>query len=110
MNPLEVVQQKTVCKEGEILPELQIGRTDGCAGQELLFDYPDICRFPWRWRPGKSTFDIWKYTEDLEQAGYRDQVFTYDRDTQCVRFGDGIHGRTAAELSDSCDRTGVFYV
>ena len=45
VNPLEVVQQKTVCKEGEILPELQIGRTDGCAGQELLFDYPDICRF-----------------------------------------------------------------
>ena len=92
VNPLEVVQQKTVCKEGEILPELQIGRTDGCAGQELLFDYPDICRFSLALETGEKHFDIWKYTEDLDQAGYRDQVFTYDRDTQCVRFGDGIHG------------------
>ena len=92
VNPLEVVQQKTICKEGEILPELQIGRTDGCAGQELLFDYPDICCFSLALETEEGCFDIWKYTEHLDRAGYRDQVFTYDRDTQCVRFGDGIHG------------------
>lgn len=92
VNPLEAVQQKTICNEGEILPELQIGRTDGCAGQELLFDYPDICRFSLALETEEDRFDIWEYTEHLEQAGYQEQVFTYDRNTQCVRFGDGIHG------------------
>ena len=92
VNPLEVVQQKTICRKGEIVPELQAGRTDGCAGQELLFDYPDILRFSLALKAGEDRFEIWEYTEHLEQAGYQDAVFGYDRDTQCIRFGDGIHG------------------
>ena len=45
VNPLKVIQQHTVCKEGELLPELLIGTTDGCAGQSLLFDYPYAYKF-----------------------------------------------------------------
>ena len=45
MNPLQGVQKATVCKEGEVLSELRIGQTDGCAGQTLLFDYPDVWSF-----------------------------------------------------------------
>lgn len=92
VNPLDVVQKKTVCRKGEILPELHIGTTDGCAGQELLFDYPDIYHFSLALETAEGIFEYWDCTEHLDQAGYRDRVFAFDGDVRTVRFGDGIHG------------------
>lgn len=96
VNPLKVVQQQTICKEGEFLAELRLGRTNGCAGQELEFDWPDVYCFSlalWSIDENeKEQCEIWHQTEALDSADYRDKVFTYDRERKVVRFGDGIHG------------------
>lgn len=96
VNPLKVVQQHTVCQEGEFLPELKIGKTNGCADQELEFDYPDAYRFSlalWSLNEeDEAVCEIWHRTDELEQADYMDKVFAYDRERNVVRFGDGIHG------------------
>ncbi len=92
VNPLPVVQQRTVCREGERLEGLRIGVTDGCAGQELLFDYPDAWRFSLLICGSDGETALYQHRENLEEAGYEEQVFTYDRKRQMIRFGDGIHG------------------
>ena len=92
VNPLKVIQQHTVCKEGELLPELLIGTTDGCAGQNLLFDYPYAYKFSLAVVGEDGEVETYHYAEDLEEAGYKDRVFTYEEETQNIRFGDGIHG------------------
>ncbi len=92
VNPLKVIQQHTVCKEGELLPELLIGTTDGCAGQSLLFDYPYAYKFSLAVVGEDGEVETYHYAEDLEEAGYKDRVFTYEEETQSIRFGDGIHG------------------
>ena len=95
VNPMKVVQKATVCKRGEFRPEFQIGKTDGCAGQELLFDYPDIYHFElalWENDEKKENYELWTMTENLEEADYKEQVFFYDREKRTVCFGDGIHG------------------
>ncbi|MBO5335550.1 MAG: baseplate J/gp47 family protein [Lachnospiraceae bacterium] len=96
VNPLKVVQQQTICQEGDFLTELKLGRTNGCAGQELDFDWPDVYSFSLAlWsidKNEKEQCEIWHCTEDLENAGYEDKVFQYDRQRKVIRFGDGIHG------------------
>lgn len=96
VNPLKVIQQRTICREGEFLPGLKLGTTNGCAGQELEFDWPDVYRFSlalWSLDEEENPVcEIWNCTDDLEQADYRDKVFAYDRERKVVRFGDGIHG------------------
>ena len=96
VNPIKVVQQQTICKEGDFLPELKIGKTNGCAGQELEFDWPDVYHFSlalWSMdEKEEPQCEIWKYIDELEKADYHAKVFTYDRENKKVRFGDGIHG------------------
>ena len=92
VNPLPVEQRRTICREGERLEGLRIGVTDGCAGQELLFDYPDAWKFSLLICGVDGETAVYRYREDLEEAGYEEQVFTYDRSRQMIRFGDGIHG------------------
>ena len=92
VNPLQVVQKATVCKEGEILPELRIGQTDGCAGQALLFDYPDVWNFSLLLLGADGEPVIWRRVKSFVEAGYADQVFVYEEEQQQIRFGDGIHG------------------
>ncbi|MBS6397824.1 MAG: hypothetical protein KH452_11865 [Clostridiales bacterium] len=92
VNPIKVVQQKKICEAGELRDEFRIGGTDGCAGQELLFDYPDVYSFALLLVSENGEREIWSCTEDLEQADYKDRVFTYEEDRQMIRFGDGIHG------------------
>ena len=96
VNPLKVIQQQTICKEGEFLQELKVGKTNGCAGQELEFDWPDIYHFSlalWSIDENQEPqCEIWKYVEELESTDYRDKVFGYDRERKVIRFGDGIHG------------------
>lgn len=95
VNPLKVIQKFTVCKEGELLEYLQIGTTDGCANQNVLFDYPETNRFSlllMKDEEHPEEAEIWKMADCLEEADYKDQVFTYDFDTKMICFGDGIHG------------------
>jgi len=92
VNLITVVQQRTICQMGEIRPEFRIGSTNGCAGQELLFDYPDIGSFSLAIEQEKEGWEIWNCTKNLSQSDYKEKVFEYDRERQVVRFGDGIHG------------------
>lgn len=94
VNPLEVEQKATVCPKGKLSEEFQIGKTNGCASQELLFDYPDIYHFELALWEEKSpeNYQVWTMTENLEEADYKKQVFSYDREKKTVVFGDGIHG------------------
>ena len=92
VNPLQVVQKATVCKEGEVLSELRIGQTDGCAGQTLLFDYPDVWNFSLLLMGEDGNPAIWRRVKSFAGTGYADQVFVYEGDRQQIRFGDGIHG------------------
>lgn len=92
VNPLPVVQKATVCREGELLPELRVGQTDGCAGQTLLFDYPDVWNFSLMLIGEDGVPAIWKRVKSFAGAGYADQVFVYEEDRQQIQFGDGIHG------------------
>lgn len=106
VNPLKVVQQYTVCREEMLLPELEIGRTNGCAGQELEFDYRDVYHFDLAVcaptdgedaaEHGK-TYEIWKCTDQLDQASYKDRLFGWDEENRKIRFGDGIHGAVPAQ-------------
>lgn len=92
VNPLEVVQKHTVCKEGERIPQFRIGMTDGCAGQELLFDYPDVKELSLLICDEEGGQELYHCTEHLEEADFDEKVFAYDRKRQVIRFGDGIHG------------------
>ena len=92
VNPLQAVQKNTICRERETLNELRIGQTDGCAGQELLFDYPDVWKFSLMLIDENGEQTIWKEIRSFSEADYKSRVFVYDRERQMVRFGDGIHG------------------
>ena len=69
-----------------------VGQTDGCAGQTLLFDYPDVWDFSLMLIGADGVPAIWKRVKSFAGAGYADQVFVYEEDRQQIQFGDGIHG------------------
>lgn len=100
VNPLKTVQQYTVCRGEDLQAGPKLGKTDGCAGQELEFDYPDIYHFDLvLWDPGQQEAgirEIWKYTDMLDQAAYTDRVFAWDEENKRIRFGDGLHGAVPA--------------
>jgi predicted phage baseplate assembly protein len=102
VNPLKVVQQQTIC--GSVPSGLRLGKTNGCAGQTLEFDYPDVYHFELLlWDEQKTAYTdgaIWIYTENLEQADYKDHVFTWDAEQKEIRFGDGIHGAVPEQGMD----------
>ncbi len=66
--------------------------TDGCAGQELLFDYPDVREFSLLICDGEGGTGTLSLDGSSGRGGFDDQVFAYDRKRQLIRFGDGIHG------------------
>ena len=95
VNPMKVLQKSTICQKGEVLEHLQIGTTNGCANQNILFDYPDVYRFSLLVTESEehpNDTEIWTRVDCLEEADYKDQVFTYDAETKMICFGDGIHG------------------
>ncbi len=105
VNPMKVLQKATICKEGEALEHMQIGTTDGCANQKVLFDYPDVYRFALLLYESDENLDnaeIWTMADCLEEADYKDQVFTYDSETKMICFGDGIHGMVPLQNQKIC--------
>lgn len=105
VNPMKVLQKSTICKEGETLEHMQIGITDGCANQNILFDYPDVYRFSlllYESEENLENGELWTMVDTLEEADYMDQVFTYDFETKMVCFGDGIHGMVPLQNQRIC--------
>ena len=95
VNPMKVVQKSTVCQYGKKLDHLRIGFTNGCANQEVVFDYPDVYHFSLMLFDDHDQMEkgeIWTMVDHIEEADYKDQVFSYDREKHCICFGDGIHG------------------
>ena len=93
VNPLPVEQRRTVCREGERLEGLRIGVTDGCAGQELLFDYPDAWRvFAADLRSGWGDSGLSVIGKTWKRQVMRNRSLPMTGSRQMIRFGDGIHG------------------
>ena len=86
--------------KNEVLSLLQIGTTDGCCFQEYPVFAENICDIELitvnRTDNGLS-YRIWQYQDELDGAGSRDCVFTWNEQTQSVRFGDGICGLVPKE-------------
>ena len=105
VNPMRVVQKATICRQGEILEQMQIGTTNGCAGQEVVFDYPNVYSFSlamFEHEEYEKEAELWTMVENLEEADYKDQVFSYDREKKCICFGDGIHGMVPIQKKRIC--------
>lgn len=93
VNPLKIIQRRTICPQGELREELKIGKTNGCADQKLLFDYPDTYRFSLALKEADSeNYELWTMTDHLEEADYKEQKFFFNREEKLICFGDGIHG------------------
>lgn len=78
-----------------MLMDMEIGITDGCAGQELPFfvqEPYEIQLILETVKEGRSYYQHWNYVPKLEQASYEDRVFTYNSESNSIQFGDGIHG------------------
>lgn len=105
VNPMKVVQKATICQLGEMVTHLQIGSTNGCANQQIVFDFPDVYKFSLMLFDDESKIkdaEIWTMTEHLEEADYKQRVFSYDREKKCVCFGDGIHGMVPVQNQRIC--------
>ncbi len=74
----------------------ELGRTDGCAGQEMelvmegLYELELLLEYS---REGQIYYTHWSRISDLDRAGCEDQVFYLDQEKNCIRFGDGVHGQ-----------------
>ena len=105
VNPMKVIQKATICQRGEVLEQLQIGTTNGCANQEVLFDYPNVYKFSlllFDHEDGKNGYELWTMVDHLEDADYKEMVFSYDREKRCICFGDGIHGMVPLQKKRIC--------
>ena len=105
VNPMKVIQKATICQRGEVLEQLQIGTTNGCANQEVLFDYPNVYKFSlllFDHEDGKNGYELWTMVDYLEDADYKEMVFSYDREKRCICFGDGIHGMVPLQKKRIC--------
>ena len=105
VNPMKVIQKATICQRGEVLEQLQIGTTNGCANQEVLFDYPNVYKFSlllFDHEDGKNGYELWTMVDHLEDADYKEMVFSYDREKRCICFGDGIHGMVPIQKKRIC--------
>lgn len=82
-------------RSGDVAYEMELGRTDGCANQTLTFDAENVCdiRLALSWEEdGKTRCRLWSRCAELYEAGYDDEVFSYDGKNRAVTFGDSIHG------------------
>lgn len=105
VNPMKVIQKATICQRGEVLEQLQIGTTNGCANQEVLFDYPNVYKFSlllFDHEDDKNGYELWTMVDHLEDADYKEMVFSYDREKRCICFGDGIHGMVPIQKKRIC--------
>lgn len=95
MEPAEGSEVDVFLSKEDFITEMEIGITDGCAGQELPFfinDPYELQLILMREENGKTLYQHWKYLPSLEQASYEDKVFTYNQENNSIQFGDGIHG------------------
>lgn len=99
VNPIEVIQQSTICADEELINILKVGMADGTASQQYEFDYPDAWRFAIATVSKGGVKEIWNYTDNLDNAGYDERVFTYDYKEHIITFGDGIHGVVPEQYS-----------
>lgn len=103
--PLHSRIQVTILAE-EILPYFLIGKTDGCNSQRVEFDYPDVYELGvslWEKREdGKLYYQPFSYTQQLDQAGYDEAVFSYDAGEGSLILGDAIHGILPGKGKDIC--------
>lgn len=84
----------------EVISLLQIGTADGCCNQEypvFAENISDIELITVEVTENALSYCNWQYQDELESAGNRDYVFTWDEKTQHVRFGDGICGLVPKE-------------
>ena len=105
VNPMKVIQKATICQCGEVLEQMQIGTTNGCAGQEVLFDYPNIYRFSlllFNEKDDKDDYELWTMVDNLEEADYKERVFSYNKEKSCICFGDGINGMVPTPKQRIC--------
>lgn len=105
VNPMKVIQKSAICQCGELLPQMQIGTTDGCAGQKVVFDYPNVYHFSlllFETEEKEDTYELWEMVDHLEEADYKEKVFSYDREKKCICFGDGIHGMVPIQNRRIC--------
>ena len=107
---LPVRQTRCMLEEGQ---KVLIGRTDGCANQEISFQMKGVYDISLeltedaepeeespagsepegeRLEGGNNRGQIWTRVDDLSVAGYKDRVFSFSEAEQKIRFGDGIHG------------------
>lgn len=90
----------------EFFAEFRQEVTDGCANQEISFPYEGIYEISvstWsEEKDGRHRYEIWKYIPMLEQADYRDHVFTYDFEEKKIVFGDGEHGAVPRQGQRIC--------
>lgn len=94
------------CIEEEFIPDFRQEKTNGCANQEIYFPYPllyEISVSTWeKDEAGIFRYEFWNYTPKLYEAGYRDQVFTYDFMERKIIFGDGINGKVPRQGQYIC--------
>lgn len=78
-----------------MLANFEAGITDGCANQQIPFfvkDPYEVHILLAEEKEDGAYYQHWDYVPSLEQASYEDRVFTYDRESNSLMFGDGIHG------------------
>ncbi len=85
-----------VC-DSDIEYAVEVGITDGCAGQRLFFEanLENMCEMQLALvheQDGKTYYELWHHSDDMTSEGYESRCFGYDVDTNCFYFGDGING------------------
>lgn len=88
------IQVMVLSMEG--MPYFTLGTADGCNNQQIEFDYPGVSRISvamWERRFDKNLYYTpYKHVDNLKAADYDDAVFSYDRESKLLTFGDSIHG------------------
>lgn len=92
-EPREGSQIEVLIASKEVVDDIRIAYTDGCAGQEIYFNLEHMYELELALiSPDGGSYEYWHYVEELESMSFTDRVFTYREETQCIVFGDGIYG------------------
>lgn len=95
MEPAEGSFVDVFLVKEDMIMNMKIGVTDGCASQEisLFIQEPyEVQLILETEKEGSICYQHWKYVPQLEQASYEDRVFTYNSESNSIQFGDGMHG------------------
>ncbi|MEF9865059.1 MAG: hypothetical protein RR814_01340 [Oscillospiraceae bacterium] len=95
-EPKQGAKILVIITSGGMADEIDLGTTDGCAGQELPFFADNVLVLRLALvqtdKEGKNHITLWDKCDDLSGAGWDSQMFTFDAKSHMVRFGDGLHG------------------